>query len=62
MEKLSAIATILANEPAVYSDELRKELKKGATFPEARNTALVTSGAVGEEDASILALPTTFWD
>ncbi|MBE5987517.1 MAG: nucleotidyltransferase [Paenibacillaceae bacterium] len=57
MEKLSAIATILANEPAVYSDELRKELKKGATFPEARNTALVTSGAVGKEDASILASP-----
>ncbi len=57
MEKLSAIATILANEPAVYSDELRKELKKGATFPEARNTALVTSKAVGKEDASILASP-----
>lgn len=57
MEKLSAIATILANEPAVYSDELRKELKKGATFPEARNTALVSSGVVGKEDASILASP-----
>jgi len=57
MEKLSAIATILANEPAVYSDELRKELKKGATFPEARNTALITSKAVGKEDASILASP-----
>ncbi|MGC6177955.1 nucleotidyltransferase [Lacrimispora sp. 38-1] len=57
MEKLSAIATILANEPAIYSEELRIQLKKGATFPEARNSALVTSGAVREEDASILASP-----
>ncbi len=57
MEKLSAIATILANEPAIYSEELRIQLKKGATFPEARNTALVTSGAAREEDASILASP-----
>ena len=57
MEKLSAIATILANEPAIYSEELRIQLKKGATFPEARNTALVTSGAVREEDAAILASP-----
>nr|WP_314461129.1 nucleotidyltransferase [uncultured Clostridium sp.] len=57
LEKLSAIATILANEPAVYSEELRSQLKKGATFPEARNNALVTSGAVRGEDASILAYP-----
>ncbi len=57
MEKLSAIATILANEPAIYSEELRIQLKKGATFPEARNTALVKNGAVREEDASILASP-----
>lgn len=57
MEKLSAIATILANEPAIYSEELRIQLKKGAAFPKARNAALVTSGAVREEDASILSSP-----
>ena len=57
MEKLSAIATILANEPAIYSEELRIQLKKGAAFPKARNAALVTIGAVREEDASILSSP-----
>ncbi|MDK2964878.1 MULTISPECIES: nucleotidyltransferase [Lacrimispora] len=57
MGKLSSIASILAKEPPVYSEELRSQLKKGATFPEARNTALITSGAVSNEDAKVLASP-----
>ncbi len=57
MEKLSGIASILATEPPVYTKELRRELKKGATFPEARNQALLSCGILKEEDASILTSP-----
>lgn len=57
VEKLSGIASILATEPSVYTKELRKELKKGATFPEARNLALLSCGILKKEDASILASP-----
>ncbi|WP_349948272.1 nucleotidyltransferase [Lacrimispora sp. BS-2] len=57
VEKLSGIASILATEPSVYTKELRRELKKGATFPQARNKALISCGILDEEDASILASP-----
>ncbi|MDR2021812.1 MAG: nucleotidyltransferase [Hungatella sp.] len=57
VEKLSGIASILATEPPVYTEELRRELKKGATFPQARNKALISCGILDEEDASILASP-----
>ncbi|MDR0923335.1 MAG: nucleotidyltransferase [Hungatella sp.] len=57
VEKLSGIASILATEPPVYTKELRRELKKGATFPQARNKALISCGILDEEDASILASP-----
>ncbi|WP_077610957.1 nucleotidyltransferase [Clostridium sp. Marseille-P2415] len=57
VEKLSGIASILAMEPPVYTEQLRKELKKGATFPEARNHALIACGILKEEDASVLASP-----
>lgn len=57
VEKLSGIASILATEPPVYTKELRRELKKGATFPEARNQALISCGILKEEEASILTSP-----
>ena len=57
VEKLSGIASILATEPLAYTKELRRELKKGATFPEARNQALISCGILEKEDASILASP-----
>lgn len=57
VEKLTGIASILATEPPVYTKELRKELKKGATFPQARNLALISCGILNEDEASILASP-----
>lgn len=57
VEKLSGIASILAMEPPAYTEHLRRELKKGATFPEARNQALISCGLLNEEQASILASP-----
>ncbi len=57
VEKLSSIAAILAGEPPVYTEHLRKELKKGATFPEARNSALINSGIIKKEDAFLLTSP-----
>ncbi len=57
VEKLSGIASILATEPPVYTKELRRELKKGATFPQARNLALISCGILNEDEASILASP-----
>ncbi|MFT4106629.1 MAG: nucleotidyltransferase family protein [Lacrimispora sp.] len=57
VEKLSGIASILATEPASYTEHLKKALKNGATFPEARNYGLIASGELKEEDASILASP-----
>ncbi|MEY8351952.1 nucleotidyltransferase [Lachnospiraceae bacterium 54-53] len=57
VEKLSGIAFILATEPPAYTEHLRRELKKGATFPEARNQALVSCGLLKEEEASVLASP-----
>lgn len=57
VEKLFDIASILAAEPSAYTTELRRELKKGATFPKARNLSLVSCGSLKEEDASILMSP-----
>ena len=57
VEKLSGIASILATEPASYTEHLKKALKSGATFPEARNHGLIASGVLQAEDASILASP-----
>ena len=41
IELLRPIAEILATEPENYSEMLRAELKSGATFPRARNRALI---------------------
>lgn len=57
LEKLSSIASILANESPLYSEELRSQLKKGLTFPQARTMALTAIGATKEEDTSILTAP-----
>ena len=38
---LNNIATILSDEPKVYKDLLNKELKKGLSFPKARENALM---------------------
>lgn len=57
IEKISSIASILATESPVYTERLRKELKKGATFPEARNAALISCGILKEDEASLLASP-----
>lgn len=57
IKKLSAVASILAMEPPVYTEQLRMELKKGSTFPAARNKALISSGILSEEDAALLASP-----
>lgn len=39
---LSEIAAILTREPEDYREQLRRELKSGMTFPQARNLALVS--------------------
>lgn len=57
LEKLTSIASILANESPLYSEELRRQLKKGLTFPQARAMALMTIGAMKEEDTAILTAP-----
>ncbi|WP_124067456.1 nucleotidyltransferase [Clostridium sp. E02] len=57
VEKLSSIASILATEPSVYSENLKQELRKGLTFPEARIQALISSGAITKEEAFILSSP-----
>ena len=57
VEKLSSIASILATEPSIYSENLKQELRKGFTFPQARIQALVSCGAVTKEEASILSAP-----
>lgn len=57
VENLSGIASILATESRTYTEQLRRELKKGATFPEARNQALISCGLLGEKEASVLASP-----
>ena len=38
---LNNIATILSDEPKVYKEKLNKELKKGLSFPKARENALM---------------------
>lgn len=57
VKKLSDIATILAEEPPVYSECLKEELKKGQPFPAARIKALVSSKVMGGEEALILQSP-----
>ena len=57
LEKLTSIASILANESPLYSEELRRQLKKGLTFPQSRTMALMTIGAMKEEDTAILTAP-----
>lgn len=57
VEKLSSIASILATEPSVYSENLKQELRKGLTFPEARIQALISCSAITKEEAFILSSP-----
>lgn len=57
VDKLSGIASILAAEPPVYTELLKEELKKGATFPQARSKALLSCGLLRDEDSTILSSP-----
>jgi predicted nucleotidyltransferase len=57
LNKLSGIASVLAEEPKAYTDALRMELKKGLSFPQARYQALISCEILSDEDASILASP-----
>ncbi len=41
IDLLSRIADLLAREPAGYADALREQLRKGMTFPEAREVAFL---------------------
>ncbi len=42
IDALTAVAAILADEPAEYRELLRQELKSGLTYPQARNAALTS--------------------
>lgn len=57
LEKLSGIASVLAEEPEAYTDALRAGLKKGLSFPQARYQALISCNILSDEDASILTSP-----
>lgn len=57
IQTLSDIASILAEEPEEYKQILRMELKKGLSFPQARNKAIISCESLDEEDASILLTP-----
>ena len=57
VEKLSRIASILAAEPAPYTETLRRELKKGRTFPKARSEALISCGLLSKEEEELFAAP-----
>lgn len=49
---LSKVADILASEPSEFKDALAKELKNGASFPKARQNALMAAvPSLGEEKA-----------
>ncbi len=56
IEELKAISSILAAEPPVYTESLKEELKKGAAYPKARQTALELS-CPDHIDASLLSSP-----
>ena len=58
-EKLSAAASILAEEPEEYVDILRGRLRCGATYPQARAEALA---ACGVEDEELLSSPNNILD
>ena len=55
--KLNRIASVLEEEPLEYVQALRRELKKGASFPKARKEALVSCNILDQEEASILSSP-----
>lgn len=57
IKKLSTIASILAEEPEEYKQILRMELKNGASFPQARNKALISWGSLDDEDGALLQTP-----
>lgn len=57
VEILSSIASILATEPAAYTKQLKMLLKNGATYPQARNQALLSCGLLDEEAAAVLISP-----
>lgn len=50
IRSLSQIADILVSEPASFKDALAKELKNGASFPKARQNALLTACPDLEKD------------
>jgi predicted nucleotidyltransferase len=57
VKKLSSIASALVEETEAYQEALRLELKKGVSFPQARTSALISSGSLEDDDASILLSP-----
>lgn len=57
IELLRPIAEILANEPDDYREMLKAELKNGATFPRARNRALIHCIPSFAENENIIGTP-----
>ncbi len=57
IELLRPVAETLANEPASYKEVLKSELKKGATFPLARNRALTHCIPSFAENENIIGSP-----
>ncbi len=57
IEQLRPIAEILATEPDDYREMLKAELKNGATFPRARNRALIHCIPSFAENENIIGSP-----
>lgn len=57
IQKLSAVASILAREPEAYQTCLQKELKNGHSFPKARNFALKSCLPVSDYDDTFFSSP-----
>ena len=57
VEKLSAIAKILLEEPDEYKEVLKRELKNGHSYPVARNTALQGLSCWDFDSLKILSMP-----
>lgn len=60
LDKLSQIASILADEPALYKAALKTSLNSGNSFPSARQKALaayITAGHAGDTVSDMLKCP-----
>lgn len=57
IDTLKAIAKILLNEPSEYKRNLLEELKKGKSFPKARENAILEYFEIKDEYKNILSKP-----